>query len=91
MESDRIIIPDPIKESIRKLDPSEQSLVAGVLALLRDDLWRDTNKVDFGMIDDEQTWAIAESRVTVLFIEEMDATITITFVNMRSRLRPSWL
>lgn len=90
LESDRIYIPDPIKESIRKFDPSERSLIAGVLALLEDDLWRDTKKVDFGIIDGEQTWAIAESRVTVFFVEEMDGTITVTFVNMRSRFRPSW-
>lgn len=91
MESDKIYVPDPVKESIRKFDPSECSLVAGVFALLEDDLWRDTNKVDFGIIDGEQTWAIAESRVTVLFIEEKDGTITVTFVNMRSQFRPSWL
>ena len=89
MESDKIIIPDPVKESIRKFDPSERSLVAGVLALLEDNFWRDTKKIDFGIIDGEQTWALAESRVTVLFIEEMDGTITLTFVNMRSRMRPS--
>jgi len=70
---------------------SERKLVAGVLALLEDDDWRDTNKKDFGLIQGEQTWAIAEIRVTIVFVEESDGTITVIFVNMRSRFRPSWL
>ena len=91
MESDKIHIPDPVAESIREFDPSERSLIAGVFALLEDDYWRDTNKIDFSIVQGEQTWAIAENRVTVVFVEESDGTITVTFVNTRSRFRPSWL
>lgn len=91
MESDKIHIPDPVSEAIQSFDPSDRSLIAGVLALLEDDYWRDTRKIDFGLIQGEQTWAIAESRVTIVFVEESDGTITVIFVNMRSRFRPSWL
>lgn len=91
MESDRIHIPDPVRDVIESFDPSERKLVAGVLALLEDNYWRDTKKIDFGLIKGEQTWAIAESRVTVVFVEENDGTITVIFINMRSQLHPSWL
>ena len=91
MEYDKIHIPEPVAEAIQSFDPSERSLVAGVLALLEDDYWRDTKKIDFGLIRGEQTWAIAESRVTIVFVEESGGTITLIFVNMRSRFRPSWL
>lgn len=78
-------------EAIQGFDPSDRRLIAGVFALLEDDYWRDTQKVDFGTIQGEQTWAIAASRVTVVFVEESDGTITVIFVNMRSRFHPSWL
>lgn len=91
MKSDKIHIPDPVAEAIKKFDPSDRSLIAGVFALLEDDDWRDTQKIDFGTIHGEQTWAIAASRVTVVFVEESDGTNTVIFVNMRSRFNPSWL
>lgn len=91
MESDKILIPDPVEKSIKAFDPSERNLIAGVLALLEDDYWRDTKKIDFGFIQGQQTWAIAESRVTIVFVEESDGNITVIFVNMRSKFRPSWL
>ena len=91
MTSDKINIPEPVQDIIESLHPNERSLVAGVFALLGDDLWRDTHKRYFGLIHDEETWAIAESRVTVAFIEENDGSITIMYVNMRSKMHPSWL
>ena len=91
MESDKIYIPDPVAEEIKGFDPSERSLIVGVFALLEDDLWRDTNKIYFGLIQGEHTWAIAESRVTVAFVEEDDGTITVLHVAMRSKFHPSWL
>lgn len=66
MISDKINIPEPIKDIIGGLHPSERSLVAGVFALLEDDLWRDTEKKYFGLIHGEPTWAIAESRAQEL-------------------------
>lgn len=91
MESNKIHIPDPVAEAIQSFDPSDRKLVAGVFALLEDDYWRDTEKISFGIINEEQTWAIAASRVTIVFVEEIDGTITVIFVNMRSRFHPSWL
>ena len=91
MESDKVHITDPVTEVIKSLGPSDRSLVVGVLSLLEDDTWRDIEKIDFGIIHGEQVWAIAASRVTVVFVEESDNTITIILVNMRSRMHPSWL
>ncbi|HXZ95317.1 MAG TPA: hypothetical protein VEG28_05365 [Dehalococcoidia bacterium] len=91
MESDKINITEPVAEQIKAFDPSDRNLIAGVLALLKDADWRETHKVNFGLIDGKQTWAIAEARVTIAFVEESDGTFTVHFVNMRSRFRPSWL
>lgn len=91
MESDKVHVTDPVTEVIKGLAPNERSLVAGVFSLLEDDTWRDVEKIDFGIIHGEQAWAIAASRVTVVFVEETDNTITVILVNMRSRMHPSWL
>jgi hypothetical protein len=91
LESDKIHITDPVTEVIKNLDPNDRKLVVGVLSLLEDDNWRDIEKIDFGIIHSEQTWAVAASRVTVVFVEESDGTITVILVNMRSRMHPSWL
>jgi hypothetical protein len=91
LEFDKVHITDPVTDAIKNFDPNDRKLVVGVFSLLEDDTWRGTEKIDFGLIDGEQTWAVAASRVTVVFVEESDGTITVIFVNMRSRFRPSWL
>jgi hypothetical protein len=91
LDSDKIHITDPVTEVIKSLDPNDRKLVVGVLSLMEDDAWRDVEKIDFGIIDGEQAWAVAASRVTVVFIEEANDTITVILVNLRSRFRPSWL
>ncbi len=84
-------IPAPVEELIKAYNPSDRKLVGRVFALLEDDPWRDAHKIDFGIICGEQTWAIADQRVTVTFIEnDDDDTVVVTFVNMRSRFHPSW-
>ena len=89
--SGKILIPEPVQEMLDKFDPSDRKLVAGVFYLLENDLWRDTHKIDFGLILGQQEWAIAENRVTVVFAQTNDDKVVVTFVNMRSRFHPSWL
>ena len=89
--SGKIIFPEPVQEMLDKFGPSDRKLIAGVFRLLENDLWRDTHKVDFGLILGQQEWAIAENRVTVVFAETNDDKVVVTFVNMRSYFHPSWL
>ncbi len=82
---------EEIREFIKALHPSERRELAGVFSLIENDYWRDTNKIYFGMVDKEETWAIAEGGFTVAFVEEDDGTIFIVFLNKRSRMHPGWL
>lgn len=91
MESSCIDFHKETLDFISKLHPSERKVIAGVFSLLENDYWRDTNKIYFGIIDGDETWAIAEGGFTVGFVEEEDGTIFILFLNKRSRFRPGWL
>ena len=73
------------------MHPSDRKAVAGVLSVLENDYWRDTNKIYFPLIDGVQTWAIAEGGFTIAFVEEEDGTISVLFLNKRSRFHPGWL
>lgn len=91
MESpNKIDFHQEVLDFIRELHPSERQVVSGVFSLLENDYWRDTNKIYFGTIRGDETWAIAEEGFTVAFVEESDGTIFIVFLNKRSRFRPSW-
>lgn len=91
MESNKIDIPSEIRDLIKQLDPIDRVQVARVLSVLEDAYWRDTNKIYFGVVDGDETWAIAEGGFTVAFVEEEDGTIFICFLNKRSKMHPSWL
>jgi hypothetical protein len=91
LESNKIDIPSEILDLIKQMHPSERKEIARVFSVLEDDYWRDTNKIYFGIIDDQATWAVAEGGFTVAFIEEDDGTIFICYVSKRSRFRPGWL
>ena len=80
-----------VYDFIEQLHPSEREEIAGVFSLIENDYWRDTNKIYFGLIDEEETWAVAEGGFTIGFIEEDVGTIFILFLNKRSRFRPGWL
>jgi hypothetical protein len=91
LESNKIDIPSEIRDLIKKMHPSDRNEVARVLSVLENDYWRDTNKIYFGIIDGEQTWAVAEGGFTVAFVEEEGGTIFICYLSKRSRFRPGWL
>ena len=80
-----------VKDFLKQLHPSERQAIAGVFSLLENDYWRDTHKVYFSKIDEDETWAIAESGFTIGFVEEDDGTIFIVYLNKRSRMHPGWL
>ncbi len=91
MESfDRLELSPEVVDFIKKLHPSERKDLAGVFSVLDNDYWRDTNKLYFGDIDGIGAWAIAEGGFTVGFMEQDDGTISISFLNKRSRFRPGW-
>ena len=73
------------------MDPVDRIKVARVFSVLEDDYWRDTNKIYFGVVDGDETWAIAEGGFTVAFVEEEGGSIFICFLNKRSKFHPSWL
>ena len=89
--SNKIDFTREIRDFIKQLHPSDREAIAGVFSLLKNDYWRDTNKIYFGKIGGDETWAIAEGGFTVAFVEEDDGTIFIVYLNKRSRFRPSWL
>lgn len=88
--SSKIDFHQEVLDFIKELHPSEKQTIAGVFSLLENDYWRDTNKIYFGIIGEDETWAVAEAGFTVAFVEEDDGTIFIVFLNKRSRFRPSW-
>lgn len=91
MESNKIDIPSEIRDLINKMHPSDRAAVSRVLSVLEDDYWRDTNKIYFGIIDGDETWAIAEGGFTIAFVEEEEGTIFVCYLNKRSKMHPSWL
>lgn len=91
MESNKIDIPSEISDLIREMHPSDRKKIARVLSVLEDDYWRDTNKIPFGIIDGDETWAVAEGGFTIAFVEEEDGTIFVCYLNKRSRFHPGWL
>ena len=96
----KVLVPDFIKETAREWSPIDQGRVGGVFALLEDDDWRCDNRVDWnfsptqkeelGLAENETVWAVAHARVTVAFIETVDA-VAVVYVNRRSAMHPGWL
>lgn len=91
MGSNKIDIPSEIRDLIKEMHPADRIEVNGVLSVLENDYWRDANKIYFGIIDGDETWAIAEGGFTVAFMEEEDGAIFICYLNKRSKFHPSWL
>ena len=93
-------VPEFIKEIARKWNPIDQGRVGGVFALLADDDWRRENREDLVLSQtqkeqleipgDETVWVVAHARVTVAFLETMDA-VAVVYVNRRSAMHPGWL
>ena len=96
----KILVPELIKETFNAWNPIDRGRVGGVFAWLEDDDWRLEKRVDWvfssaqkeelGLTDDETVWAVAHARVTVAFIETIDA-VAVVYVNRRSAMRPDWL
>lgn len=91
MASNKIDIPLEINELIKGMHPIDRVEVNRVFSVLGNDYWRDANKIYFGKVDGEDTWAIAEGGFTIAFIEEEDGTIFICYLNKRSKMHPGWL
>jgi len=91
LASNKIDIPSEIGDLIKQMHPVDRAEVNRVLLVLENDYWRDTNKIYFGVVDGNETWAIAEGGFTVAFVEEDDGTIFVCYVNKRSKMHPSWL
>ena len=96
----KVLVPEFIKDIAREWNPIDRGRVGGVFAWLADDDWRQENKVDWvfnqaqkeelGLFADETVWAVAHARVTVAFIETVDA-VAVVYINRRSAMRPGWL
>ena len=96
----KVLVPEFIKDIAREWNPIDQGRVGGVFAWLADDDWRRENKVDWafnqtqkeelGLFADETVWAVAHARVTVAFIETVDA-VAVVYINRRSAMHPGWL
>jgi hypothetical protein len=91
LASNKIDIPSEIRDLIKQMHPADRAEVNRVLSVLENDYWRDTNKIYFGVVDGNETWAIAEGGFTIAFVEEDDGTIFVCYVNPRSKMHPSWL
>ena len=93
-------VPEFIKEIAQKWNPIDQGRVGGVFALLADDDWRRENREDWVLSqtqkeelelpEEETVWAVAHARVTVAFLETIDA-VAVVYVNRRSAMHPGWL
>ena len=96
----KVLVPEIIKETAREWNPIDQGRVGGVFALLADDDWRRENRVDWvfsqtqkeelELPENETVWAVAHARVTVPFLETIDA-VAVVYVNRRSAMHPGWL
>ena len=89
---DKVRIPQDLAVLFeQQYDLSERKELAEVISRLELDLWRDTNKLDWGEVDGVPTWAVADGGFTVIFAEEEDSSITVLGADKRSRFRPGWL
>ena len=96
----KVLVPKFVKDIAREWNPIDRGRVGGVFAWLEDDEWRRDNRVDWmlsqadkeemGLLDDETVWAVAHARVTVAFIETVDA-VAVVYINRRSAMHPGWL
>ena len=95
-----VLVPEFIKETAREWNPIDQGRVGGVFALLADDDWRRENREDWVLSqtqkeelelpENETVWAVAHARVTVAFLETIDA-VAVVYVNRRPAMHPGWL
>ena len=96
----KVLVPGFILEIAQEWNPIDQGRVGGVFALLADDDWRRDNREDWvlnqaqkeelGLLDNEIVWAVAHARVTVAFIQTLEA-VAVVYVNRRSIMNPGWL
>lgn len=96
----KVLVPEFIKETFWGWNPIDQGRVGGVFAYLEDDDWRFENRVDWVLSEtqkeelelpqNETVWAVAHARVTVAFLETIDAVVVV-YVNRRSAMHPGWL
>ncbi len=100
MASSEVLVPEFLKEIVRGWNPIDQGRVGGVLALLGDDDWRSENRIDWeftlsqkeelDIAENETVWAVAHSRITVAFLENI-GEVAVVYVNRRPAMHPGWL
>lgn len=74
--------------SLSGYDPDTQKEVARVIDLLEDDWFREHNKVDLVLTEDEKkVWNLSVGRIWLAFVEEDDGSITVVHLTLLSVFR----
>lgn len=71
MDSEKVSLTAKAKLELRRLDPSDQTMAAGVLDLLADDDLRQAGRVDLYLASEfgDRVWGFTVDRLFIAFVE----------------------
>jgi len=84
----KVFLSEPAEEELRKLSPRDQEEVARAMSFLEDDGFRDQNKVDLCLREDNfQIYALLSGTVWLAFYTNTGGTVNVVHLSMHSRFR----
>lgn len=84
-----IFLSEAAKEELRRFSPDDQQEVVRAISFLEDEEFREQNKMDLCLREDEfDIWALVVGTIWLGFCTSPNGSIRVVWLSLRSRFRP---
>ena len=84
-----MFLSEPAEEELKGLSLGNRQEVAQAIPFLEDDRFREQNKVDLCLVEDEfEIYCLVVGIIWLAFYEDHDGSVKVVWLSMRSRFRP---